>query len=55
MLTRIISGAVGIVLFIAVIIAPVKILAIALSLIAAIGIYEIYKAFSIRKHIISSL
>ncbi len=51
MLTRIISGAVGIILFIGVIIAPVQILGIALSLIAAIGIYEIYKAFSIKRHI----
>lgn len=51
MLTRILSGAVGLILFIAVIAAPPVVLKVALIIISAIGIYEIYKAFSIVKYI----
>ena len=51
MLTRIISGAIGIILFIAVIAAPPAVLEIALILLSSIGIYETYKAFSISKYI----
>lgn len=51
MLTRIISGAVGLIIFIAVILAPPIALKIALVLISCLGIYETYKAFSITKHI----
>lgn len=52
MLTRIISGAVGILLFAAAVMAPPVYLKLALAVISAIGIYEIYKAFSVNKHLV---
>ena len=51
MLTRIISGAVGLAAFVGIVIAPPIYLQIALAIIAAVGIYEIFKAYSIRKYI----
>lgn len=51
MLIRIVSGAIGLAAFVGVVIAPPIFLQIALAIISAVGIYEILKAYSIRKYI----
>ena len=51
MLTRIISAAVALVLFLGVYIAPPVVLKLAFCLLGAVGIYEIYKAYSLRRYI----
>ena len=51
MLTRIISGAVALILFVGVYIAPPVVMKVALCLLSAVGIYEIYKAYSLRRYI----
>lgn len=51
MLTRIISAAVALALFLGVYIAPPVVLKLAFCLLGAVGIYEIYKAYSLRRYI----
>ncbi|MBR5310870.1 MAG: phosphatidate cytidylyltransferase, partial [Oscillospiraceae bacterium] len=51
MLTRIISAAVGLVLFVGIYLAPPVVMKIALCFISAVGIYEVYKAYSLKKYL----